>query len=538
MPPNGRAQPRALAYSSSSEDSYGRVGSMHSDSGTSQTHYDDTGPTPSPKVLLDEYAREPLDLDGLQQPVDFRRRNTDMSDPSMHLLVETAAADSRLYDILSLEELNHLKKEEQSIRRQADNVRKRLHLESRVKDSAQSLNRLGSTTSRGGADPYIESVQKCDELARELWGLQKHLRILEEKRLKHSSGVLQLSHQHQQLQNSRGANGWRGSDDFHDFDFGGFGGSRGLADTADGIMDLPGQNSAETDAILQMMWQRLQVNEEHIQQKRQQQRRGPNDDDSEDEINPSEGYSLDSFAARIERLCNQSIRFQGQLQDQRAGVADELQDAHDRSLVSQKAYKDSQAQIMDIKLQLDQSRQEINFTKQQHQEAQRQVQNKETERADFEGEMVRLQTELTMAKADLDAAHGTRAERQAEGAKSNDLQKELGSLVAEHEALVQQSVEGERERDNIERTMDALREKTEDLEAKLSEERIKNMGRRTSEMSDTAGGMKSSEGSRSNAATSMSVMRNEFKKMMREARAEHFRVMRVCHFPIGPLLHV
>ena len=101
------------------------------------------------------------------------------------------------------------------------------------------------------------------------------------------------------------------------------------------------------------------------------------------------------------------------------------------------------------------------------------------------------------------------------------LQGELGELVTEHEALVKQGVDAEKERDALEALLDTLRERIEKLETRLSEERLAKVGN----INANAVGADAARGAE---ATSMSVMRTEFKKLMREARAEHFRGLKVC----------
>lgn len=171
----------------------------------------------------------------------------------------------------------------------------------------------------------------------------------------------------------------------------------------------------------------------------------------------------------------------------------------------------------------------------------------------MEADVVRLQTELTVARAELDGAYGTRAQRAAEVAANPEvkkeleeltvknqenegrvemLQKELQELVTEHEVLVKQGVEAERERDSLESLLDTLRERIEKLEVRLSEERVANIAKTA--ITNGAG----DESSRNGEATSMGVMRSEFKKIMREARAEHFRGMKVsvCVRPRATLI--
>ncbi|KAI4184829.1 MAG: hypothetical protein LQ346_006032 [Caloplaca aetnensis] len=180
----------------------------------------------------------------------------------------------------------------------------------------------------------------------------------------------------------------------------------------------------------------------------------------------------------------------------------------------------------------------------------------------LEGEMVRLHTELTVAKAELDGAYGTRAQRAAEMAANpalqkeldelndhssgllreiaslksdhdnlrsdnaelqqrvNTLQQELSDTISEYETMTRASIECEKEREALEASLDQLRDRSEELEAQLGEERLKWMGVK----SPMAAGNRDSSVP---GSTSANVLKNEFKKMMREMRAENMRALRL-----------
>ena len=182
------------------------------------------------------------------------------------------------------------------------------------------------------------------------------------------------------------------------------------------------------------------------------------------------------------------------------------------------------------------------------------------ELASYEGEMVRLQTELTVAKAELDGAYGTRAQRAAEVASHpallqeiNDLkeqnqalseevatgkskqeaagnaesqqriqtlQKELSETIAEYEVMTKSSIEYEKEREQLENTIDGLRDRCETLESQLSDEKVQSLGVK----SPGRPGSRESQGA---SSTSTTVLKNEFKKLMRETRQENMKALRV-----------
>lgn len=170
---------------------------------------------------------------------------------------------------------------------------------------------------------------------------------------------------------------------------------------------------------------------------------------------------------------------------------------------------------------------------------------------DFEGELVRLQTELTVARAELDGAYGTRAQRAAEVAshpallqeisdlKSRNeilaasaggnvelkdrvqtLQKELSETIGEYEIMTKSSIEYEKEREHLENTIDGLRDRCEGLESQLTDEKVHALGVK----SPGRPGSRESQGA---SSTSTSVLKNEFKKLMRETRQENMRALRV-----------
>ncbi|GIZ45360.1 hypothetical protein CKM354_000853200 [Cercospora kikuchii] len=163
------------------------------------------------------------------------------------------------------------------------------------------------------------------------------------------------------------------------------------------------------------------------------------------------------------------------------------------------------------------------------------------EMQDMEGELVRLTTELTMAKAELEGAYGSRKERQKEAGaseaeldalaalkdqeiaqlrrehaeKTKLLEQELQDMMTEFQEMTRESLELEKERGQLENLIDTLRERTEQLEGELSDHQVQWMGVKSP---GADGVVKES--------TSVMVLRQEFKKMMRESRAEGLRLLR------------
>ena len=91
-------------------------------------------------------------------------------------------------------------------------------------------------------------------------------------------------------------------------------------------------------------------------------------------------------------------------------------------------------------------------------------------------------------------------------------------------------MEHEREREKLESVIESLRNKVEELDAQIQDDKIQNMG----------GGLKSPgmmstvSGAAGERGTSTTVLKNEFKKIVREIRAEHTKALKVitgspCH---------
>lgn len=191
---------------------------------------------------------------------------------------------------------------------------------------------------------------------------------------------------------------------------------------------------------------------------------------------------------------------------------------------------------------------------------------KEEELRNLEGEVVRLTTELTFCKAELDGAYGTRAERAAEsGANTKkeldelatknaslsaeiealqkvseaasqseaqareserNLKAELAAMASEYEALTRDSIQNEKDRDALEASIDKLRDEKEALEMELSDEKVRWLGVRSPSVAAGANGA-AAPGGPDMGATSIRMLREDFRKMMRDRTAEGLRALRV-----------
>ena len=126
----------------------------------------------------------------------------------MHLLVETAIIDSAEYEVLSFEEVEDMKKEYTFLAGRIDAAKRKLALESKVRDAALSLSRLyngkkgkrrsllgSSEVTQKTDEELIQSNQKVEQLVQELWGLNNRVVEIQRRLLQHSAGILGMTHQ-------------------------------------------------------------------------------------------------------------------------------------------------------------------------------------------------------------------------------------------------------------------------------------------------------------------------------------------------------
>ncbi|KAF4984667.1 hypothetical protein FZEAL_183 [Fusarium zealandicum] len=179
-------------------------------------------PSPSGKTLVEGYRKDILDGFEKEHPR-YNPMNTDrpqssalvdLQDPiQVHLLTETAISDSKQFEILSQEEVDDLKKQCQSLSQRIESTRQNLTIHSKYRDAAISMARLYSPAKLEGRrrsllgrnsgdqtrakEAEVErqtSERKCEELAAELFNLEKRLMEPQRRLLEHTAGILQLTH--------------------------------------------------------------------------------------------------------------------------------------------------------------------------------------------------------------------------------------------------------------------------------------------------------------------------------------------------------
>ncbi|KAF3361132.1 hypothetical protein VdG1_00741 [Verticillium dahliae VDG1] len=174
------------------------------------------------KTLVDGYARDMANTSGGDAPRSSPLNPgqiqssalVDLKDPiQVHLLTETALTDSKSYEILSQEEVDGLKKQVQTLTQRIQQARTNLTIQTKYRDAAISMSKLYSTGRQdgnrrksllnrySGGDSAREaeaerqaSERKCEELATELWNLEKSLVEPRQRLLQHTAAILQLTH--------------------------------------------------------------------------------------------------------------------------------------------------------------------------------------------------------------------------------------------------------------------------------------------------------------------------------------------------------
>lgn len=601
-------------------------------------------------------------------PIQTNAPSIDINDPVLlHLLTETAIGDSVGYQILPFEEVEDLKREYALLSGRIEGTKRKLALETKLRDAAKSLSRLPSSENNdngkytngytnGVAHPEDEefavSSQKCEELSQELWALERRAQDVHKRILEHTAGILQFTHRG--LKKNANTNHIPNSGEF-DFDDRSLykaleiddaglhkqNGANGLIADADTLRSteqkleelnerlrdiiLHGHNGHDVrplplkvndDASLSFIQAHLAYLENSLEtlqveglpnepeqglsaaemgselsaiNNRLQNLLGqagshlsptlpPPPSPSGEYLNSHIDYlrtGMEDLQSRVERLQDQKGILTTQIQQQRElnSKSDAEKDAHVADLTQQlmemkKEYELSEREVEAVRdeltlvmEQLDSAKQQQNIQDQQLErdknKAEAEARRLQEELERLEGDYARSQTELTVVKAELDGAYGTRAERAAEAAASpalykeiedlntknislteelaalraeqtnnangqgdlqkrvETLQRELEETIEDYEAMTKSSIEFEKERERYESTIDSFRDRCEQLEAQLSDERITWMGVNQTAARDGA-----------TETTSTMVLKNEFKKMMRDTRAENMKLLR------------
>ncbi|KAI9375298.1 Up-regulated during septation-domain-containing protein [Aspergillus egyptiacus] len=246
----------------------------------------------------------------------------------------------------------------------------------------------------------------------------------------------------------------------------------------------------------------------------------------------------------------------GQLREELESLESKLKEATEARTHAEESASRLQGELTALEGDIVRAREDLKEATEARTHAEQSSARLQEELTALESDVVRTQTELTMVKAELDGAYGTRAQRAAEAAAdpalfreldelktrnfemaeelaalkagrpgSSDvknrvetLEKELRETVDDYEAMTKASIEFEKERERFESMIDALRDRCEQLETQLNEERISWMGSHNSASSMGRDGPYET--------TSTMVLKNEFKKMMRDTRTENMKILK------------
>ena len=219
-----------------------------------------------------------------------------------------------------------------------------------------------------------------------------------------------------------------------------------------------------------------------------------------------------------------------------------------------------EASILQLRTEADQ---EIKKAIEARQRVEEEVKKLQAELSDVESKAIRAQIELTIAQAELDGAYGSRAERAAavaanpavrqeldqlnernaslveqnaalmaaQGNRSapggsselqgrvQTLEKELRETIEDYEVMTKASIEFEKKKNKLENVIDELRDRCENLESQLNDDKIQWLGMN----GPPSGGRDAMPPD----TTSTTVLKNEFKRMMRDTRAENMKALKV-----------
>ncbi|GBC05870.1 hypothetical protein RclHR1_06490005 [Rhizophagus clarus] len=113
----------------------------------------------------------------------------------MQILISQAVIDSKDFEILSLEEVEELKKDHSLLTNRITALTSKLSLESKIREAASSLARLHASNkrlSRQATDHLATANRKVDQVATELWKLTQRAGEVQRRLLQHMAGVLSL----------------------------------------------------------------------------------------------------------------------------------------------------------------------------------------------------------------------------------------------------------------------------------------------------------------------------------------------------------
>lgn len=279
--------------------------------------------------------------------------------------------------------------------------------------------------------------------------------------------------------------------------------------------------------------------------------------------------------AEIQKKQDEISKLQVDFQALEVSLGSKNTDLQNKLEISERRIQDVSSQLDNLQVMVEHHQSNEEILRQNVEQNTQEAASAQAETRNLETELVRLRTEVTVARAELDGAYGTRAQRAAEVASNPALQREveelsarnsalvseLAALKAQHESgnkgdpesvrrieilqrelmetineyeiLTKSTLEFEKDREQLERVIDGLRDRCESLESELSDEKVQWLGVKSSGASSSA-----KDGSVPGTTSTM-VLKNEFKKIMKETRAESTKALRVSfifHFHLAVLM--
>lgn len=213
---------------------------------------------------------------------------------------------------------------------------------------------------------------------------------------------------------------------------------------------------------------------------------------------------------------------------------------------------EAEASIADTKAQLAQVGEAKTAAEAEAFRLQQEVKGKDDELERMNMLVVELKTEATIAKAELDGAYGSRAERAAEAAALNKeseesvlatevgkLKSELAGILRELEDMTKETIAAEKEKLELEGKLDDVLTAKTSLEAEVNtlRDKLDNDVSRLQEQLD-AERLKVPSGSNGQASqpkAGASMLSEQFRATMKEERRKFQEEIRVCSPPPSPL---
>ncbi|KAI0329553.1 hypothetical protein GY45DRAFT_1324842 [Cubamyces sp. BRFM 1775] len=139
-----------------------------------------------------ELTRKPVDGDGRRSSTVFSTKD----DLLLSLLASEAIVDSRGCEVLSAEEVEELKKEQQVLSSRLVALNKKLTLETKIRDAALSLSRANASyknVSKQTSEQLENANRKVETAQKELWRVSERASEINRRLLEHRAGVLSYS---------------------------------------------------------------------------------------------------------------------------------------------------------------------------------------------------------------------------------------------------------------------------------------------------------------------------------------------------------